>query len=370
MDLPQSDLAPDLREPGRPLVVRFGAVGDMILLTVLLEGLFEIYGKPCDVVAAGGAPRQVLAGLPSVGEVFTLNSRRAPYWLSPGQRRLVRWLRRRGPQPAWVVEDMDKVLWLLDRGGVPRGHVLSMQDLPRGDLEHVAHYLHRMLAERPVDFPADPGGTPPVPRPELLVTREEEADCRQWVERRGWTGRPLVLFQTQSRRRKRGRWPDERWAEVTGAVLARLPEARALLIGAPDEAAAVAELAAACGDPRVEPAAEDLPLRRLFALLRVAHSCVSLDTGPAHAASALGCPLVVLVGMADPRRNHPVPCGAPVRMVTSAGEDRWPPTRAEWEAWHDVAKITPAPVIAAWEEAARLGRSRSDVGYVYGTPNA
>lgn len=362
----RTDLAPDLRQPGRPLVVRFGAIGDMILLTILLKGLAEIHGRPCDVVASGGAPRQVFAGLPWVGEVVTLSSRRAPYWLSPGQRRLVRWLRHRGPHPAWVVEEMDKVLWLLDRGGVPRGHVLSMQDLPRGDLEHVAHYLHRMLDARPVDFPADPTAATPAPRPELLVTREEEEDCGAWIRRRGWEGRPLVLFQTQSRRRKRGRWPAERWAAVVGAVLERLPEARAVLIGAPDEAAPVAELAAACGDPRVETAAEDLPLRRLFALMRLAHSCVSLDTGPAHAASVLGCPLVVLVGMADPRRNHPVPCGAPVRMVTSVGEGEWPASRAEWEAWHDVAEIAVDPVVAAWEDAAARGRGTADVAYHHG----
>jgi hypothetical protein len=33
-----------------PLVMRFGAFGDMVLLTVLLRHLYERFGKPVDVI--------------------------------------------------------------------------------------------------------------------------------------------------------------------------------------------------------------------------------------------------------------------------------------------------------------------------------
>ncbi|MDE2449762.1 MAG: lipopolysaccharide heptosyltransferase family protein, partial [Gammaproteobacteria bacterium] len=39
-----------------------------------------------------------------------------------------------------------------------------------------------------------------------------------------------------------------------------------------------------------------LPLRQLFALCAASHSMISVDTGPAHAAAAVGLPLVVLFG--------------------------------------------------------------------------
>ncbi|HEX2165082.1 MAG TPA: hypothetical protein VHM02_14155, partial [Thermoanaerobaculia bacterium] len=94
----------------RPLVVRFGAMGDVIQLTPLLSGLAERWGAPCDLVAgAGGAPRRVLAHLPFVGEVRTLESRRTPYLLSGEQRRLVAWLRRRPAGPVYAVEELPKV---------------------------------------------------------------------------------------------------------------------------------------------------------------------------------------------------------------------------------------------------------------------
>jgi heptosyltransferase-2/heptosyltransferase-3 len=42
--------------------------------------------------------------------------------------------------------------------------------------------------------------------------------------------------------------------------------------------------------------AAELSLRQLLALSEAAHSMISVDTGPAHAAAALGLPLVVLFG--------------------------------------------------------------------------
>jgi ADP-heptose:LPS heptosyltransferase len=42
-------------------------------------------------------------------------------------------------------------------------------------------------------------------------------------------------------------------------------------------------------------------LRLLFALCEAAHSMISVDTGPAHAAAALGLPLVVMFGAESQR---------------------------------------------------------------------
>src|ERR1022692_1758116 len=44
---------------------------------------------------------------------------------------------------------------------------------------------------------------------------------------------------------------------------------------------------------------------RLLALCEVAHSMISVDTGPAHVAAALGSPLVVMFGNTSPRHWLP-----------------------------------------------------------------
>jgi heptosyltransferase-2/heptosyltransferase-3 len=91
-----------------------------------------------------------------------------------------------------------------------------------------------------------------------------------------------------------------------------------------------------------------LTLRRLFALLEHANSMISLDTGPAHAAAALGCPVVVLAGRADPRRNRPAGPPERVQLATAFAEGSWPTTVGEWWRLHHPADIQVASVVDAW----------------------
>ena len=333
-----------------PLVLRFGALGDTVLLTALLRDLANRWGGPCDVVTGAGAQRRVLAGLDSVREVFTLASRRRPYPLAPEQWALVRWLRRRGEPPTWVFDPVAaKTEWLAGRGGIPAGRRISMREVLRPLGEHTLDYQRRLAAAVP---PAWERRAPPLPsapaEPELVVPETDRRDCRRWIEESGWGGRALVVVQSQSRRRNRGRWPNERWAAAVAAVLGDLPEARVLLLGAPAEAPAVEALRAVCDDPRVVNVAAELPLDRLFALMTVAHSCLSLDSGPAHVAAALGCPVVVLPGWADPRRNRPPGPPERVQVVAEAPPEEWPPDVYGWQRWHRLEAVRVEAVVEAW----------------------
>src|SRR5690606_22867695 len=110
-----------------------------------------------------------------------------------------------------------------------------------------------------------------------------------------------------------------------------------ILCGSPPEHALLEDIrAAANNDPRVHNLADDLPIPRLLALLEAAHSMVSVDTGPAHAAAALGCPLVVMFGAASPAQWRPIGPGA----IATRGGDRGEASRA--------ADLAPGEVVAAW----------------------
>ena len=64
-------------------------------------------------------------------------------------------------------------------------------------------------------------------------------------------------------------------------------------------------------------AADDLPIPRLVALLEHAAGLVTVDSGPAHAAAAVGCPQVVLFGKASPSLYRPWgTAGADVKVLT------------------------------------------------------
>ena len=88
----------------RPLLVRFGALGDMTILTVMIRRLYERFGVPVDIVGSGGWTRPLLEGQPGVGELYLVGSRRWPYWVSAEQWRWTRTLRARGPGPTWLCD--------------------------------------------------------------------------------------------------------------------------------------------------------------------------------------------------------------------------------------------------------------------------
>jgi heptosyltransferase-2/heptosyltransferase-3 len=64
---------------------------------------------------------------------------------------------------------------------------------------------------------------------------------------------------------------------------------------------------------------------------------IAVDTGPAHAAAALGCPTVALFGAADPRLYRPGGVTTPAVVLT-----------AELNGKPCILGISPERVIAAW----------------------
>jgi len=331
----------------------------------MLQALADRWEAPCDLLAGPASAPVLLAGLPCVREVRFLGSRRRPYLLSPRQRRLVRWLREREPSPCYVVERWrhrvapwsrrTRLEWLLERAGVPPERWVVAAGEKREPLEHGVDFQLRVARIDPPAFAgAAPSGPPdPPPRPRLRAAPEEVDECREWLGGLGWRGEPLLLVQTEARRsRKRGRWPRERWRALLQRLLEDLPEALIVLMGSREEAKRTRALAAAVADPRVRDAAGDLPLRRLLALLSLGHSCVSLDTGPAQAAAALGCPVVVLAGTADPRRNAPLGPPDRVQVVTAYGDRPWPDSPVVWFAEHRMEEIPEEAVHAAWRRLA------------------
>jgi len=109
-------------------------------------------------------------------------------------------------------------------------------------------------------------------------------------------------------------WPIERWVELIQRIHARLPGARIVLCGSPREALLLEWIERAAQLPAVT--LRGLPIPGLFGLCAAAHSMVSIDTGPAHAAAALGLPLVVLFGRNPPEMTSPrSPTGSPVVCV-------------------------------------------------------
>jgi heptosyltransferase-2/heptosyltransferase-3 len=305
-----------------PIVIWFGRIGDMIMLSTLLEILHRRFGQPCRIIGAGGWTAEIYRAHRDVAEVICLG-RHTAFFLDREWWRARRALRAGAAAPVYVCEDfphkLPRITRLLRWSGTPASRCVVMADvLAAARLRGQApeHWVDRLAALgrctppafREADFP----WPEPAPRgaPHLEITAAEQAECEAWLATQGWLGRPLVLVQPGNQRTMKGgprplvshddhkAWPVECWVDllrhVQQRLQLRLPQALIVLVGAPQEEAFLELIRAAARLPSIHISV--LPLRRLFGLCALSHSMISVDTGPAHAAAAVGLPLVVLFG--------------------------------------------------------------------------
>jgi len=300
----------------------------MIMLTALLSLLHKRYRLPCQVIGTGSWTSAIYQGNPDVAGVWSFH-RHLPFPLDRPWSSVRRALRDSAPGPIYVCErhyrQLPRIRRMLRLSGVDgRRCVFIGSDTaaqPRIDgLVNLGAVTPPAL--RATDYPVPAAAALDGPRLHVLAAERAERDA--WLQAQGWYGRELILLQpgnhrSMGPRRARWRrlntddkwWPLERWAELLHRIHACRSEAVLVLCGSPEEVPMLEEIRAAARLASVVVASTGL--RQLFALCESAHSMISVDTGPAHAAAALSLPLAVLYGAQSPRYYLPrSPCGSAV----------------------------------------------------------
>lgn len=335
----------------RPLVIRCGGLGEVVLLTALIEQLHARTGERVDVISSGPWAQPLLAGLPSVGDVQVLVSRSTPYWLDLRQQRLVRWLRERGAGPTWCCDNHDAGRTLLRRAGIADGYIIDSRSLPFDMTEHFVDRWTRLATLTPVALEGRlPPATVRVPRAaRLQISPTQDAAHRDWLRAHGLQERGYFAIQAGNKRSTRGllrrrptntkHWPEDRWAALIHALRERYPDTAIVLLGVRQEHALNTDIARLAGVRDIHNLAGELAVPVLLPLLRSARGMFSVDTGPAHAAAALGCPTVALFGEASPALYRPGGVETPAIALTGEIDGR-----------PNIRGISVESVLAAWEE--------------------
>jgi len=299
----------------------------MVLITALIRALHARFDASVDILTSGPWSVPLLDGQPGVGEILCVRSRKTPYWLALDQQRVVRRLRARGAGATWFCDANEAARSMLERAGITNDYIVNVKDHPLEAGEHATEQWRRLAELSPKAPPVPAPASSAVPGAYLRVSPSQEADLDAWLEQRGLAATPLILIQAGNKRTmRRGLrrlavnhkyWPAERWGAVMLYMRARCPGHRIVLLGTGPEYKLNEELMAAARIPDVCNAADDLPIPRLVALLGRAAGLVTVDSGPAHAAAAVGCPLVVLFGRASPTLYRPWgTAGADVKVLT------------------------------------------------------
>jgi ADP-heptose:LPS heptosyltransferase len=262
----------------------------------------------------------------------------------------------------------------LTRGGIPDSHVCDSRAMPWKPGQHFVDRWIEFAARTPPAFArtAPAISTRVASAAVLQIPAAWRRALDAWLARRGLAGQPLMLIQAGNKRTMRGwrrkratntkYWPEDRWAEVIRAMRADRPDHAVLLLGVPAEFALNEEIARLAAIPNVHNVADDLPIPILLALLERGTSLVTVDTGPAHAAAALGCWTIALFGESDPALYRPGGVTTPAVVLTGEIEGRRNILGIDAErvirAWRDVtlgatAAAPPAPVGRPTPDSAR-----------------
>lgn len=303
---------------GLILAVRCGALGDLVQFSAVVAALADHHDQPIDLLTGGGAGADLLADMPEVGRAFTVRHRRRPAWLAPDLVDLGRTLAARRYAHVYLVDRVPVVEDLL----ASRGTSLHRLGLPV-EVPHALDGYAAVLGQHGIAVPDQV--LPRLPRREA-----DRHAAHALLAARNLGNRSVIVVQMGNSRsrhpfaalrpeRNLKAWPEDAWLVCLRALGELHPEAAFVLAGAPAEWAAnerVLRQMPAALQARTANLARDLPIRTLSGLLTDALGCLSVDTGPAHLAAALGCPLTVLFGPADPAQMAPRG-PAPVRVVAS-----------------------------------------------------
>jgi heptosyltransferase-2 len=142
------------------------------------------------------------------------------------------------------------------------------------------------------------------PRLELSISDARRREALRLLREHGARARrPLVALCPGSTNSRAKRWPVERFAALAD-MLTEKAGAEVVLVGAGEELEISEEVARRMrARPIMLTGRTDLS--QTAALLSAADLLVTNDTGPAHVAAAVGCPVVVIFGPTNPATTRP-----------------------------------------------------------------
>lgn len=293
----------------RVLIIRVGMLGDTVMALGVVEQLTQRFGDnlSIDWVAKSGAPARLLQLEKRINRVFPVQSRRRPWWFDESKRQL---RRESSANPYDIAINLEtgsgcdgiaRLVGAVEKYGrpwtqspEPSGHAVEVMCSVAGDLLQTGD---NKIAE---------------PR---FVSGENMCPAPVFDDPGFVVVNPGYSHILDSGYKQHRGWPIPHWRALIEDLLAN--NIKPVVNGAPQEAPALQDLLGVSGIHSIV----GCDLGELIGTLRRAQAVVSVDTGIAHLAAAVGTPTVTLFGPTDAgvtgpfsltgrtqAVRHPVPC--------------------------------------------------------------
>lgn len=280
------------------LVCRVGLIGDTVMATLVVDALIERWGHQVriDWLAKSGISSAVLRLDQRIGHVYNLAHRKLPLWLSPEKRSLKKKLQ--AAQYDLIINlELSAVIDDLLHGLCSDKNLIQLSQYPdSADAIHGVEQLQSKLNSA-------------MPNPVMHWLQREPR--LQWdfsactsltqtsvILQPGFSHLADAARDKHKPRTHRG-WPQSHWVALAQALLQQ--GLRVIIEGVESERPYLAELLAVKG------VSDHLqtPLLQTGHDLQHVACLVCVDSGLAHLAAALQCPVIALYGPTDARQTGP-----------------------------------------------------------------
>jgi heptosyltransferase-2 len=286
-------------EPRTVVVIAPNWLGDAVMALPAISDLRRAVSPATLVVAARRSVADLFRLVPSVDSVLTLRWD-GRWWRRRAFEPDVRALREVGADAALVLPNSFASAWLVRQAGIAerwgyrsdlRGTVLSRAvRRPKRRVHQGAYYQH---LTRALGFPSGPL------QPEIAISDSALATARRQLLDRGWNGeRAVIALAPGAAYGTAKRWIPAHAAQLV-TDLVRQKGATCVLVGTRADAPTTKQIQDALDDHtrrEVIDLTGETTLEGLAAILGLARTCVSNDSGAMHLAAAIGTPVVALFG--------------------------------------------------------------------------
>jgi heptosyltransferase II len=270
------------------LIVRFSAIGDILLTTPLIRAL---RARHPDAVISMLTKRQyspLVSENPHLDEIIGITRKDSLFRIGTLIRRAnyTHRLDLHGNLRTLVLKELAPGHW----------YSFSQRRVARYFLIHNKRNIYREdtpVAERYFEAAEDLDVLPDGGPPEFYLSAEAQERGGTWLSHAGiGHGRPFVAIAPGATHETK-RWPVDHWVKLARLIIGT--GADIVVLGGPDDSAIAGEIVARSGG-RAASAAGLLGLQQTGAVLKQAAALISGDTGVMHMATALNVPVVALFG--------------------------------------------------------------------------
>lgn len=297
----------------RILVIKLGAIGDVILAVPSLRALRNNFPNAFISVLTGSEARTILKKCPYIDDII-LYERKGKYRLIKGLLKVANVIRQKAFDMSIDLQNNRKTHLIAWLGGIPRRFGYNNKKfgyLINNKLKYLKIVVGPVEEQFRVLRKAGVNTVGSSKRLEVWPGKEDFLYVdnflkNEWVRE----NQALVGLNVGSRWRTK-RWPLKSFARLSDMLAAK--DIRVVLTGSKEELP-LAKQFIGMTNAKVINAVGKTTVRQLFVLLKRCNAFVTGDSAPLHIASSMGANFVALFGPTDPKRHfEPVDKGVVIK---------------------------------------------------------